>query len=201
MLRFKEARMALKLNQKEVADKLNVTTATYCRYEKGQISPDPKMLKKIAYVLGVSIDYLVGNEAESQVGSQFTKIPVLGTVRAGIPMEAVTDIQDYEEIPEAMARNGEYFALRISGDSMSPRICDGDVVIVRKQETVDDGQLAIVLVNGDEATVKEIRRSQFGLTLIGWNVTVYPPHFYPLDEVENLPVRIIGRVVELRGKF
>ena len=84
---------------------------------------------------------------------------------------------------------------------MAPRIKEGDVVIVRRQQEVENGEVAIVLVNGNEATIKEVQFSQFGITLVAWNPSVYTPHFYPMDEVESLPLRILGKVVELRGKF
>lgn len=167
------------------------------------IRPTVDTLERIAKGTGVSVSYLaaLASGEEPQKNKSGVRIPVLGRVVAGIPIEAVTDIIDYEEIPEEMARTGEYFALRVQGDSMSPRICDGDVVIVRKQEEVENGEVAIVMVNGNEATIKEVQFSAFGLTLVGWNVAEYAPHFYPMDEVESLPVRIIGKVVELRGKF
>lgn len=202
MNRLKQARKTKGYTQKYIAEALSVTPATYSRYESGDINPDPDTLRKISSLLGVSVDYLIGiSDLANVPNERGVKIPVLGRVVAGIPIEAVTDIIDYEEIPAEIAKTGEYFALKVQGDSMAPRICDGDVVIVRKQEEVENGEVAIVMVNGDEATIKEVHRSAFGLTLVGWNVGVYPPHFYPVDEVENLPVRIIGKVVELRGKF
>lgn len=200
MYKIKEARKASKLTQRQVSEALNVTAATYSRYENNLIQPDPQTLLKISKILNVSVDYLLGVETQ-QPSSQGVKIPVLGRVVAGIPIEAVTDILDYEEIPAAMAASGEYFALRVQGDSMAPRIKEGDVVIVRRQEEVENGEVAIVLVNGNEATIKEVQFGQFGITLVAWNPSVYTPHFYPMDEVASLPLRILGKVVELRGKF
>ena len=129
------------------------------------------------------------------------KIPVLGFVAAGVPITAISNIEDYEEITEDMARQGEYFALRIKGESMSPLIRDGNIVIVRKQAYIDTGDVAVVLVNGDEATVKEIKKTKEGITLIGWNPSAYTPKFYSKEEIEKLPVDIVGKVVESRAKF
>ena len=129
-----------------------------------------------------------------------TRIPVLGKVIAGIPLDAVEEIIDYEEIPIEMAKNGEYFALQIKGDSMEPKFSAGDVVIVRKQEDVDNGDIAIVLVNGNEATVKKIRKFDGGINLIPTNSN-YDVLTYTNAQIEQLPVRIIGKVVELRAKF
>ena len=128
------------------------------------------------------------------------KIPVLGDVRAGLPMEAVENILDYEEISSDMAAHGDYFALRIRGDSMEPRIHEGDVVIVRRQPDVDSGDLAIVLVNGDSATIKRVRKLSDGIMLIPFNPS-YEPIYYDVSTCASLPVQILGRVVELRAKF
>ena len=99
-----------------------------------------------------------------------------------------------------MARTGEYFALQIRGDSMEPRMYDGDIVIVKKQSSIENGQIGIVLVNGYEATCKKIRISNNGITLIGFNPD-FQPITYSAVEIMSLPVQIIGRVVECRQKF
>lgn len=128
-------------------------------------------------------------------------IPVLGQVAAGIPIEAITDILDYEEIPAHMIRDGsEFFALQLKGDSMEPRMKSGDVVIVRKQDTCDSEDIAIVCVNGDEATCKKVIKQSDGILLMPFNSS-YSPTFYNKEQIENLPVRIFGKVVELRAKF
>lgn len=120
---------------------------------------------------------------------------------AGIPLDAIEEIIDYEEIPKSMSATGEFFALQVKGDSMLPTLKDGDVVIVKKQPTVDSGDIAIVLVNGNEATVKEVKESPGGITLIGHNVAVYTPQFYSNEEIKSLPVEVLGKVVEMRRKF
>lgn len=97
--------------------------------------------------------------------------------------------------------SGKFFALRVCGHSMEPRIQEGDVVIVRRQNYVENGEIAIVLIDGEEATAKEVKESADGITLIGHNAAVYTPHFYSAQEVKNLPVQIIGRVVQSIRKF
>jgi lexA repressor len=196
---LKQLRKSKSMTQDAVAKQLNIGRTAYTKIENGVQEIDTDALAKLAELFAVSIDYLLGADSVSK--PQGVKIPVLGRVVAGIPIEAVTEIIDYEEIPASMAASGEYFALRVQGESMSPRIKEGDVVIVRKQETVENGEVAIVLVNGNEATIKEVHFSQFGVTLVAWNPSVYTPHFYPMDEVESLPLRILGKVIELRGKF
>lgn len=127
-------------------------------------------------------------------------LPVLGNVAAGVPIDAITDIEDFEEIDLDQFPAGEYVALRIKGHSMEPRLLEGDVVIVRIQDTIETGETAIVMINGDEATCKKIKKTPDGITLISTNPT-YEPMFYTNKEIETLPVRIFGRVVEYRGKL
>ena len=126
-------------------------------------------------------------------------MPVLGRVAAGIPIDAIKEIIDWEDIRTA-AGDGKYFGLQIKGHSMEPKISDGDIVIVRRQPDVDSGDIAVVLVNGDDATVKRVKKSPQGVTLIPSN-PAYEPMYYTNAEIESLPVQILGRVVELRAKL
>ena len=194
---IKKRRSELGLTLLDIAKKMEVNEATVQRWESGNIkSLRQGRLAQLAEILKVSPAELMGwtNERQRHL------IPVLGDVPAGIPIEAATNIIDYEEISEEMARAGDHFALRIRGDSMEPRFKEGDVVIVRKQETVDNGQVAVVMVNGNDATVKKFYKTAAGVMLVGNNPSFTPLNYTP-EEVEQLPVRVIGRVVELRAKF
>ena len=128
------------------------------------------------------------------------RIPVYGKVAAGIPIEAITDIDDYEEIDEAMAASGEYFALRIRGDSMEPRMRNGDTVIVRRQDDCDSGDVAIVMIGGEDATCKRIRKLDGGIMLIPDNQK-YDPMIYTRAEAQQIGISILGKVVELRARY
>lgn len=198
---IKRARMKAQISQDELAKRLGYKSrSTIAKIESGENDLTQKKVAAFAKALNVSIDFLMdGNGSENN--SQGVRIPVLGRVVAGIPLEAIEEIEDYEEIPRKMASSGEFFALRIKGRSMEPKLTEGDIVIVRKQEDVDSGDTAIVLVNGDEATVKQIKKTEAGIMLIGFNVEVYQPHFYSNEQIEALPVRIIGKVVESRHKW
>lgn len=202
--RLKMLREEKGLTQKDLAEKLSLTPKAISFYELGSREPSGDALIRMAHILGTTTDYLLGNsttkEADQKVG-RGVRIPVLGRVVAGIPIEAVEEILDYEEITPELAATGEFFALKIRGHSMEPRMMEGDVVIVRRQDDVDSGDVAIVLVNGDEATVKRVKKQPEGITLIATNTSVYEPHFYSNKEIAELPVRILGRVVELRGKM
>ena len=179
---------------------LGLSNATATKWKNGAI-PRNATLKKIADYFGVSVDYLLGRKSAPQKSDNAIKVPVLGYVAAGIPIEQIEDILDYEELdPERFNPNCEYFALKIRGDSMQPRIMDGDVVIVRKQPSVESGEIAIVCINGEEATCKQIRKHEDGLSLISLNQSYAPMYFTP-KEVAEKPVTILGKVIELRGKF
>lgn len=198
--RIKKRRKEIGLSAETVAEKLGVSPATIYRYEKKDIKKFPTdILEPLARVLCTTPSYLLGLD-ETEENKNKNLIPVLGTVRAGIPMEAVENIIDYEEISEDMARQGDFFALQIKGDSMEPKISEGDVVIVRKQPDVDSGNIAIVLVNGEEATIKKIQKFDGGINLIPSNPS-YDVRTYTNEQITRLPVQILGKVVELRAKF
>lgn len=184
------------MTQQQLADALKISRSTIGMYEKGNREPDFETLELIADFFNVDMGRLIGNLTPKK-GNW---IPVLGSVRAGLPMEAVENILDYEEIGEEMARQGDFFALQIKGDSMEPRIKEGDVVIVRKQPDVENGEIAIVLVNGDEATIKKVQKFAGGINLVPSN-PAYDVKTFDNQKIESLPVKIIGKVVELRAKF
>lgn len=200
MNRIKELRLSKAIKQVDFAKMLGVSQATVSGWESDKYQPDRDTLIKMASYFDVSVDYLIGNSPIKKEKKKGVQVPVLGDVRAGYPMEAVENIIDYEEINEETARRGEFFALRIKGDSMEPKFSEGDVVIVRKQETADSGDIVVALVNGDSATIKKLKRHQNGITLMPTNPT-YEPMYYSNEEIMELPVTILGKVVELRAKF
>lgn len=180
---------------------LGVTYQTFRAWYSGLNDYFNNKLEQIADLYNVTVDYLLGRVSQDHSGKpRGVKIPVIGRVQAGIPIDAIEEILDYEEIPEDMAARGEYFGLVIRGDSMLPRMVDGDVIIVRSQPDAESGEIAVVLVNGDDATVKKIKKSENGITLIPLN-PAFDPLYYSNEDIATLPVRILGKVVELRGKF
>lgn len=200
MNQIRKFRIEYGMKQSALAAELNVGQNTISNWETGKTEPDQKSLKMMAEIFKTSIDELLGQT--SNLGRDgYIRIPVLGRVAAGIPIDAIEEIIDWEDISADMAAGGaEYFGLQIKGDSMEPKISDGDIVIVRKQPDVDSGEIAVVLVNGDDATVKRVKKSVAGITLIS-NNPAYDPMFYSNEDIEKLPVAILGRVVELRAKI
>lgn len=197
--RLKKMRIEKNLTQTDIAKMIYISQPAYSKYEMGTASPNPETLKKLAEVLNVSVDYLIGNDVPPERPG-YVRIPVLGRVAAGIPIDAIEEVIDWEDISAEAAGGGEYFGLQIKGQSMEPKISDGDVVIVRRQPDVDSGDIAVVLVNGNDATVKRVKKSPQGVTLIPSN-PAYEPMYYSNEEIESLPVTILGKVVELRAKF
>lgn len=198
--RLKNLLTEYELTQNQLSKILGVSESTVGKWILEKSIPRMGVIQKLSEYFNVPKSYFL-EPAEKSENNNITRgirIPILGRVVAGIPLEAITDIEGYEEITPKMASLGEYFALRIRGHSMEPRIEDGEIVIVKQQEDVECGDVAIVLVNGDEATCKQVKKSPEGITLIGFNPVVYPPHFYSNKEIEELPVRVIGRVVESR---
>lgn len=198
--RLKNLLTEYELTQNQLSKILGVSESTVGKWILEKSIPRMGVIQKLSEYFNVPKSYFLepAEKSENNNITRGVRIPILGRVVAGIPLEAITDIEGYEEITPKMASLGEYFALRIQGHSMEPRIEDGEIVICQCQSDVDSGYIAIVLVNGDEATCKQVRKGPEGITLIGFNSIVYAPHFYSNKEIEELPVRIIGRVVESR---
>ncbi len=204
---IKKYRLERNLSQTELAKLTGYTDrSSIAKIEKGSVDLPQSKIKMFADVFGVSPSKLMGFDSvrESHQPEKYPRsegwIPVVGDVAAGIPIEAVEDILDYEQIDAKLLDSAEYFGLRIKGGSMEPRIKEGDVVIVRVQPDVESGETAIVKVNGDHATCKVLKKYADMLVLLPLNPS-FDPIEYTKEEVKSLPVQIIGKVVELRGKF
>lgn len=190
------------LNQKEISEKMGVHKSVISSWINCTRYPRMNTIERLATLFNIEKSDLTDDKGKLvTLHTKGIKIPILGRVVAGIPIEAIENIEGYEEITPALASKGEHFALRVQGDSMAPVIVENDIVIVRKQRQVENGDIAIVLVNGDEATIKKVQINDHGITLVGFNIEVYPPHFYSEKEIATLPVQIIGKVVESKRSF
>lgn len=196
---FKRLRVSAGYSQRQLAELLFVNQTAVSQWERGATIPSPTTLLRMCELYGTTTDYLLGRN-DTGKSRKGVKIPVLGKVQAGVPLEAVEDVIDYEEITPELAATGEFFGLSIRGDSMEPRIRDGDVVIVRKQSDVTSGDTAVILVNGHDATVKKVLKRENGIVLQPTNPN-HEPMFFTPEEIRDLPVIILGKVIELRGKF
>lgn len=189
------------MTQLELSKRLGVGTTSVYNWCNGIKTPRMDKVDAMCRIFNCKrSDLMEDKSTSSPPPRKGVAVKVLGRVAAGIPIEAIEDIIDTEEISEEMANTGDFFGLQIHGNSMEPRMCEGDVVIVRRQEDAESGDIVIALINGDDATCKRLRKYRDGIELISINPT-YEPMFFSNDDILSKPVRIIGKVVELRGKF
>lgn len=164
--------------------------------ERQNSTPSADRISRIAAYFKVSEDFILGRE-ESKSGNVGVLIPLLGRVAAGVPISAVENIIGQEEIAAQLAKTGEFFALRIKGNSMSPFIMDGDVVVVKQQNDAENGDIVIALVDGDDGVCKRFKRTDGGIMLISLN-SDYEPLIFTHAEIDSTPVEILGKVIEIR---
>ena len=200
MNKIKEQRVQLRLSQAELAKRVGVSRSTIAMWETGGSQPDNDALRRIADILGVSTDYLLGRTDVERPTFDLEKagilplpemmdIPLVGTIACGTPILASQNIEDYLQAP---AYTHATFALRCQGDSMiNARIFDGDVVFIRQQDDVDDGDIAAVLI-GEEATLKRVRKLPAKLVLSPCN-PLYDDLIYTGSDLDR--VRILGKAV------
>lgn len=193
---LKYYRMRENLSQAQLAKRLGLSASTISMYEVGKRQPDFEKEELIADFFNVDLNTLRGKDVEAE--SKCRRIPVYGRVAAGIPIEAVENIMDYEEIP--ISWKGEYAALKVKGDSMAPRILEGDVIIVHLQDDAESGDIVVALINGQDATVKRLIKYANGIMLQALN-PAYEPINFTSENMEEIPVTIWGKVVENRQKF
>ena len=175
------------LRQAELAMKMSNGTLGSWRKKV----PKYTTLQRVADYFNVSVDYLLGN-VDVRERQKVTSIPVSASIPAGIPLEAISDIVDYEDISEDLALRGEYFGIKVKGDSMEPELRTGDVLIVRCQPEAETGDIVVAGVGSDEATVKKLIMD--GLPILQPLNPAYPP-------IVGKPVKIYGKVVEVRRRF
>lgn len=204
--------MTLKnIKQVELVEKTNLDKTLINKYLSGITNASQKKLTILAEALNVNEVWLMGYDVPMQRNldtniqgidkrsdNNSAVVLIYGTIPAGVPMECIEDIIDTEEIPVDMLKGGkQYFGLKIKGDSMYPEYLDGDTLILLKQDNCESGEDAVVMVNGNDGTFKRVFKNENGIILQPLNSS-YQPMIYTNEQIENLPIRIIGKVVELR---
>lgn len=185
----------------DMCEALGVKYTTLTDWVKGNAYPRIDKIELMANYFGIEKSDLVEERKPLQSSKKKgVTINVLGRVAAGIPIEAIENIIDTEEISIELANTGDFFGLKIHGDSMEPRMFEGDVVIVRQQDDAESGDIVIAMVNGNDATCKRLLKYESGISLISLNQK-YEPMMFTNDDIAEKPVKIIGKVVELRGKL
>lgn len=213
---LKELRKSKDLSLRRVDELTDITYSHLNMIENGIRKVTPALLKNLATLYNV--DYLdlyekagyidlIEDDKKNKIDSKpkGVKVPVLGYIKAGIPISAIEEIIDYEEIPETLARKGQFFALTVKGDSMAPDIKEGDIAILLVQSNVENGEIGAIIFNGDnEATLKRIYKDETGITLIPDNPNNqdgFKPTHYTNKEIEEIPITIAGKLMEIRKKY
>lgn len=199
-MRLKEIREATGISQKEFADLFGANKTTYNRYESGDIKSMPAdLIDSISKKFDINPAWLMGYEnvdkymIHEKVKLNVRRLPVLGKIAAGIPIVAQEDLIDYEYVPENIKAD---FCLKVQGDSMiGARILDGDLVYIRQQPDVETGEIAAVLVNGEEATLKRVYKLNGTIVLRSENPN-YPEQIY--DKKDN--ITILGKAVFFKSE-
>lgn len=213
--RIKNRRKELNISADDLAKVLGVSRSTVFRYEKGEIEKVPaKYLERIALALDTTPAYLMGwqdgkadppkinwsdNVEPVKINRDVVSIPVLGSVPAGVPVEAIEDIIDTIEIPqEWLAGGSEFIGLKVTGTSMYPMYLEGDTVVIEVKHDCESGQDAIIYVNGYDATLKTVVKNDDGtITLKPRNPEWQTKTFGPGDD----PIEILGPVVQMQREI
>ncbi len=193
--RISQRRKELGLTVDEVAEKLDKNRATVYRYESDEIENLPiTTLEPLAKILRVSPAYLMGWEKEKyQIKTK--KVPILGEIAAGEPILAYEDLRTYIEVDENTKVD---FCLKVKGDSMiNTRIHDGDLVFVKKQPVVENGEIAVVLID-NEATLKRFYKNEVGIILKPEN-SKYQPRFYTEEDFKD--VKVLGKAIFFQSRI
>lgn len=201
------------LSKSQLAEKLNVNQSTISRWENGEMGATVTNAFDISKILNVPLPDLLGknlsvdNAEYIDILSNIVKIPVLGVIKAGIPIEAQENIIEYVDIPEDWTKgNKKYYGLKIQGDSMYPKYEENDIVIFEQTEDYIKANKkdCAIMVNGDDATFKNVTITENGITLIPLNINNsdgYQPTFYDKEQIKTKPVRIIGIAREKRTRL
>lgn len=209
---LKELREAKGLSTREVYNLVDVSNSYLSLVENGHRRPSAIVLKKLASVYDV--DYLdlyvkagYADLAEYEkkpktdaLGNPVVSIPILGTVKAGYDYLAQENWIGAVDVDKKLADGNELFALKVHGDSMSPVLIEDDIVIIKKQDDFENGDIVVAIVNGDEATIKKGKKNENSILLQPLNPS-YEPLIFTYDEMESIPVKIIGIVKQLKREF
>lgn len=190
--RLKLYRKKAGLTQNEVAQHLNYKSfTTIQKWEDGSSIPSVEILDRLSVLYQVAFEVLVNG------APPLVHIPILGTVRGGEPIYATQELLGTVQDKLNIIDQAEYFYLKVVGDSMrDARICDGDELLIKSQNQIENGQIGVVLV-GEEATVKRVYTSKKGIRLKPENPD-YQEMFYTQQEIESTPILILGKVMANR---
>lgn len=200
--RIKRLRQLKGITQEDLAKIVGLQRGAIAKYEIGIVeNMKQTTIKKMADYFGVKPSYLMCLEDKTdELGNPVVEVPILGTVKAGYNYLAQENWIGTTDISKKLAETGEFFALKIHGDSMAPIFIENDTVIVRKQDDFESGNIVVALINGDEATIKKAKKSENSILLQPLN-TNYEPLIFTNEEMKTIPVKIIGIVKKMDREF
>lgn len=194
----------MKINNKDrndICKDLKFPYTTFADWYNGKIYPRIDKIEMIANYFNIKKSDLIENKDKTdKLGNPISEIPLLGTVKAGYDYMAQENWEGTIDIDKKLAESGEMFALKIHGDSMSPALIEDDIVIVKKQDDFENGDIVVAIINGDEATIKKGKKSENSILLQPLN-TNYEPLIFTYDEMKTIPVTIVGIVKQLKREF
>lgn len=217
--RLKKAMEIRNIKASELSERANIPKSAISQYLSGLYEAKQKSIFKLSNILNVSEAWLMGldvpmgrtsdniSDQLKNIGTIYmsntdlVKIPLLGTVKAGYDYMAQENWTGYVDVEKDIVKDGqEYFALKVHGDSMSPTLIEDDIVIIKKQNDFENGDIIVAIINGDEATIKKGKKSETSVTLQPLN-TAYDPLVFTYDEMKTIPVTIVGIVKQLKREF
>ena len=203
--RFAEALIIRHISAAELSRKLNISEGTLSQYKKGAYEPKQRRTEAIAKELRVSIPWLMGADVPMEDNDEtvihplsndnvFMR-PLYDSVAAGLGVPAVNQIVSYfPTYINNVSEKDKYIWVRVEGDSMFPKIENGDKILIRLQESVDSGQIGVVLIDGEEAVVKKINYGDNWIELESFN-PYYPPRRF--EGADTQQIRVVGLVREV----
>lgn len=203
---IKHLRKKRNIDQQELADYLNVPRSTLACWENNIRTPKLEQIVKIAQFFNVNLDIIYNdfnNITPVDIDDDIIKIPVYGTIKAGIPIESQEDIIDYVDIPKSWVKGDKkFYGLKISGDSMFPKYDEDDIVIFEQNHDTSlyNGKDCAIMINGTESTFKKLLVNEQGIVLQPYN-TAYDIMMFSKEDVENLPIKVVGIAKERRTKI
>lgn len=193
-----------KKTRNDVCRDLEIPYSTFTDWYNANIYPRIDKIQLLANYFGIQKSDLVEDKEKLKtdlIGNPVSPIPLLGTVKAGYNYLAQENWIGTIDVETSLVGSGEdYFALKVKGDSMAPTFLENDIVIIKKQNDCENNEYAVVIINGDEGTLKKVKKTDDGIVLQPLN-PAYGPVMYTKDEIEKIPIIIVGVVKQLKREF
>jgi repressor LexA len=197
---FKKLMILNGKSQSDLVEDFNIRQSTISDWTRGVTYPRAESLQMIANYFDVSVEELVGDGRGGSITSGVIKVNIYSRLIPGVVSYNMLDIVGVLEVPSKLGKQGELIALRVKGDYMSPKIDNGDIVIIQLGSEVLNGDVVAFTIGNDDAILRKILSNEYGMTFISTN-TNYDPMFFSTSDIKAANIKIIGKVIESRRKF